>query len=95
VKGDVELAERNLGAGELADAPAQPLRERHAARVDADQRQPRQVRVPLNDLVCDPGEGPLDRLGIEDGLCCRGLRAQDALRAGLTLRLLSGLSGPS
>jgi hypothetical protein len=94
VEGDVELAERDLGAGELADASAQPLRERHAARVDADQRHARKVRVPLDDLVCDPGESPLDRLGIEDSLRCRGLRAQSALRADATLRLLLGLSGP-
>jgi len=68
VKGDVELAERDLRAGELADPPAQPLCERHAARVDADQSDPRQLGVPLDDLVRDPGESPLDRLGIEDSL---------------------------
>ena len=76
VEGDVELAERDLGAGELADPPAQALRERHAARVDADERDPRQVGVALDDLVRDPGERLLDRLGIEDGLRCRGVRAQ-------------------
>jgi hypothetical protein len=68
MEGDVELAERDLGAGELADPPAQPLRERHAAGVDADQRDPRQIGVALDDLVRDPDERPLDRLGIEDGL---------------------------
>jgi hypothetical protein len=62
--------------------------------VDPDQRDPRQVGIALDDLVRDPGERPLDRLGIENGLRCGGLRAQSALRVGATLRLLSGLSGP-
>jgi len=54
--------------GELGDPPAQPLRERHAACVDADQRDASQVGVALNDLVRNPGKGPLDRLAIEDSL---------------------------
>ena len=44
VKGDVELAERERLAGALLDQPAQPLRERDAARVDADERERRQGR---------------------------------------------------
>jgi hypothetical protein len=52
--------------------------------VDADQRDALEVGVALDDLVRDPGEGALDRLGIEDGLGFRGLRAQSALRALLT-----------
>ena len=69
---------------QLVDPPAQPLRERHAARVDADERDPREVGVALDDLVRDPSERPRDRLGIEDSLRCRGLRAQGALRADAT-----------
>ena len=38
VEGDVELAEVELDAGALGDQAAQPLRERDAARVDADER---------------------------------------------------------
>jgi len=95
VKGDVELAEDDLGAGELGDPTAQALCDRYATRVDPDQRDPLELGVPLDDLVRDPRQRALDRLGIEDSLRFRGLRAQGALRALLTLGLLSGLSGPS
>src|SRR3712207_8416990 len=44
VEGDVERAERDRGAGELGDQPAEALRERNAARVDADERDARQIR---------------------------------------------------
>jgi hypothetical protein len=53
--------------------------------VDADQRDPLELGIALDDLVRDPGQRPLDRLGIEDSLGFRGLRAQGALRALLTL----------
>jgi hypothetical protein len=69
--------------------------DRHAARVDPDQGDPLELGVCLDDLVRDPRQRALDRLGIEDGLGFRGLRAQGALRALLTFRLLSGLTGPS
>jgi len=90
VKGDVELAERDLGAAQLGDAAAQPLRERDASGVNADQGDALEIRVPLDDLVRDPRQRALDRLGIEDSLGFGGLRAQSALRvqlrtAGLTL----------
>jgi hypothetical protein len=81
VKGDVELAEGDLGAGELGDAPAQALRKRHAARVDADERDPGEIGVALDDLVRNPRQRLRDRLGIEDGRSCRGVRAQGAFRA--------------
>ena len=58
VEGDVELAERELLAGALGDQPAQALRERHAALVDADERDLVEVVVPLDDLVRDPRERP-------------------------------------
>jgi hypothetical protein len=85
VKGDVELAERDLGAAQLLDAPPQPLCQRNTTRVDSDQRDPVEVGVALDDLVRDPRQRALDRLGIEDGLRFRGLRAvQGTLRALLT-----------
>jgi hypothetical protein len=84
VEGDVELAERDLGAGQLLDAAAQALGERDAARVDADEGDALEIGVPLDDLVRDPRQRSLDRLGIEDSLGFRGLRAQSALRALLT-----------
>jgi hypothetical protein len=84
VEGDVELAERDLRAAQLLDPYAQPLRERYAARVDADERDPRKVGVPLDDLVSDPRQRLGDRVGVEDGTCCRGLRGYAVLRAVLT-----------
>jgi len=84
VEGDVELSERDLGPREVGDPPPQPLRERDAARVDPDERDPLEVRVALDDLVRDPRQRALDRLGVEDRLRCGGLRAYGALRALLT-----------
>jgi hypothetical protein len=52
--------------------------------VDPDQRDALEVGVALDDLVRDPRERALDRLGIEDSLGFGGLRAQSALRALLT-----------
>jgi hypothetical protein len=85
VERDVELAERDLVAGEVGDAPAQALRERNAARVDADERDRVEIRVSLDDLVRDPRNGALDRLLLEDDLAGRGLRSQPALRVPLTI----------
>jgi len=62
--------------------------------VDADERDAIELGVALDDLVRDPRQRALDRLGIEDSLRFGGLRAQGALRALLTFGLLSGLSGP-
>src|SRR6476659_6108633 len=64
VEGDVQLAEGDLGAGELRDPPAQPLRERDAARVDADERDLGEVGAALDDLVCDTRQRLGDRLSI-------------------------------
>jgi len=74
------LPERHLGVRELADPAAQPLGERHAAGVDADERDLREVGVALDDLVRDPRQRLGDRLGIEDSRGCRGVRAQGAFR---------------
>jgi hypothetical protein len=40
--------------------------------VDADERDPREVGVALDDLVRDPRQGLRDRLGVEKRSCCRG-----------------------
>jgi hypothetical protein len=66
VKGDVDGAVGDLDTAELLDQAAQPLRERDAAGVDADQRDPVEVRVALDDLVRDPGEGPRKSLGVQE-----------------------------
>ena len=55
-------------AGALGDQPAQPLGDRDAAAVDADQRDPLQVFGLLDQLVRDAREGALDRLGVENDL---------------------------
>jgi hypothetical protein len=81
VEGDVELAEGDLGAAQLLDAPAQTLREWHAARVDPDDSDPGEVGVALDDLVRDPRDRLRDRLGVEDSRSRRCLRAQGAFRA--------------
>jgi len=80
VEGDVELPERHLGVRELADPAPQPLRERHASGVDADERDLAEVGVALDDLMRDPRECLGDRLGVEDGRCCRGLGGYVAVR---------------
>jgi hypothetical protein len=86
MEGDVELAEGDLGAAQLGDAAAQPLRNGHAPRVDPHEGDALEIRIALDDLVRDSRERALDRLGIEDSLRFGGLRAQGALRALLTLR---------
>jgi hypothetical protein len=77
---DVELAESDLGARKLGDPPPQPLRERHAARVDADEGDLAEVGIALDDFVRDPRQRLGDRLGIEDGRCCRGVGGYVAVR---------------
>jgi hypothetical protein len=85
VEGDVELAERDLRAGELGDPAAQALGERDAARVDADEGDALELGVALDDLVRDARQRALDVIGIEDSLGFGGLRAaQGTLRALLT-----------
>jgi hypothetical protein len=85
VKGDVQLAERDLGAGQLGDPATQALGERNSARVDADQRDSVELRIPFDDLVRDPRQRALDVRGSEDRLRFGGLRAaQGTLRALLT-----------
>ena len=58
VEGDVEVAERDLGAAELADQGVQAAADDGAARVDADQRQAVRVLILLDDLVGDTDKRP-------------------------------------
>jgi hypothetical protein len=53
--------------------------------VNSDHRNALEVGIALHDLVRDPRQRSLDVIGIEDGLGFRGLRAQGALAALLTL----------
>jgi hypothetical protein len=49
--------------------------------VDADERDPGQVGVALDDLVRDARDRLRDRLGVENGGSCRGLGGYVAVRA--------------
>src|SRR5919109_2661783 len=71
VEGDVERARRDLLPAELVDQPAEALRDRDAPRVDADQRDPVEIRVRLDDLVRDTGERPGDRCLVQQDLRAR------------------------
>ena len=84
VEGDVEVAERDLGAGQLADQGVQPAGEHRAAGVDPDQRQRLRAGVLLDDLVRDPHERAAQIVAVEDDLL--GLVPSYAP--------LPGLSGP-
>jgi hypothetical protein len=66
---------------------AQSLREGNPARLNPDQRDAREVRVSLDDLVRDAGDRPAERLRIEKYAPSIDMRSHK--------RLLSGLSGPS
>jgi hypothetical protein len=68
VERDVDGAELDLVARQLGDQMPEPLGERHAARVDADERDALQIGVPLDDLVRDAREAALDRLAVEQDL---------------------------
>src|SRR5919206_391088 len=68
VEGDVDRAERGRDAGALLDQPPQALRERHAAGVDADERDLVEVGVPLDDLVGDPGERAAEGVLVQEQL---------------------------
>src|SRR5436190_20385137 len=96
VEGDVHCAEVGRFAGALLDETAQPLRERHAARLDADECDLGEVGVGLDELVRDPCERPPERFVVEEdgsrrgrhGAHCR--RGSAVVWACSVIRLLSG-----
>ena len=99
IEGDVDGAECRRRAGALADQAREPLRKRHAARLDADERDVGDVGIGLDDLVRDPRERPRERVGIEENLSGCLHRAHsaagiDGAGACVIIRLLSGLAGP-
>src|SRR5215204_1480886 len=61
VEGDVQRAEIELSSGEILDQAAEPMRQRDAARLDADERHSVERRVALDDLVGDAAEALGDR----------------------------------
>ena len=68
VEGDVDVAERHLGAGQLADQGVQALGEQRAAGVDADQGEALGARVLLDDLVGDPDQRAPQLIALEHDL---------------------------
>ncbi len=89
MEGDVDRAELDLLPAPLLDQRREPLGERDAARVDADQGDAAEVVVALDDLVRDPREGALEALGVEQ---CLDREAVGDVR--VHSHFLSGLSGP-
>ena len=89
VEGDVDGAELDLLPAPLLDQRGEPLGDRDAAGVDADQREPAEVVVALDDLVRDARERALEALRVQqclDRMCGRGRAC--------SFHFLSGLSGP-
>ena len=87
VEGDVDRAEIGRCAGALFDQSSQTVRERHAAGLDADERDAGEIGICLDDLVRDPRQRPAERISIEEngsrrGLhCAHGACRVDGLRA--------------
>jgi hypothetical protein len=65
VHGDVKGARRDLPPLDLAQLGRQPPGQGHPASVDADHHQPVGALVPLDDLVGDPDQRPLDVGGVQ------------------------------
>jgi hypothetical protein len=101
IERDVDRSEIGCRAGSLLDQPSQTVRERHATRLNADERDASEVGIRLDDLVRDPRQRPAERIGIEQDGSRRGLhRAHgtggvNGLRARRFIRLLPGLTGPA
>ena len=81
VEGDVDVADRQLGRGQLPQQGVQPAGEQRAAGVDSDDRETLGIGVLLGDLVSDPLQGSPHVIALEHDLLGH-------------LRFLPGLSGP-
>jgi hypothetical protein len=66
VKGDVEVAKRDLRASELANEGVQPTGDHGSPRVYSNERYGTRSRVLFDDLVRDPDESPAQVITIED-----------------------------
>ena len=71
VEGDVDCADLELDAASFLDQLCEPLRERDAAGVDADERDRLEVVVALDDLVRDPAQRAPEPFGIQQRLLVR------------------------
>ena len=81
VEADVDVADRQLGAGQLAEEGVEAAGQDGAAGVDADDGEPRGLRVLLGDLVGDPPQGSPQIVVLKHDLLTH-------------FRCLPGLSGP-
>src|SRR5207249_9137685 len=66
IQGDVEGAGRDVVPVDVADRAREPLRDRHAAGPDADERELVDAAVAFENLVGDAREGSTDAVGVED-----------------------------
>ena len=89
VERDVDRPDVDLDARALLDERPQAVGERHAAGVDADERERVEIGVALDQLVSDSGERPLDCRGVEQESWPH--RGRSAASSSL---LLSGLAVP-
>src|SRR5262249_44653677 len=78
VERDVELAERDLAAGEVRNPPTQTLGARDAAGMDPDESDPAARGIALDDPVGEPGEPALDVGPIEQNGLARGVHSAHA-----------------
>ena len=68
VEGDVDVADRQLCPGQLAEDGVKATGQHRAPGVDANDREPRGLRVLLGDLVGDPPQRSPQVLVLEDDL---------------------------
>ena len=93
VEGDVDRAERDLLPAPLLDQRREPLGERDAARVDADEGELGQVVVALDDLVRDARERAAEALGVQQSLRRRAVGDVRAHSVSPFRPLWTGLKG--
>ena len=83
VEGDVDVADRQLDRGQLAEQRVQAAGEHGAAGVDPDDRQALGVRVLLDDLVGDPPQRSPQVVALEHDLLahfCSFLASRDRVK---------------
>src|SRR4051794_31030505 len=74
VEGDVDGAQGRRVTGALFDEASEALRERNTARLDADERDARQIRIRLDDLVRDAGKRAAQTFRVQQDLLRRNGR---------------------
>ncbi len=99
VEGDVDVADRDGGVGELAEDRVQAAGEQGAPSVDADDRQSVRLRVLLGDLVGDPPQRPPQVVALEHDLLAHSGAPSRPLRTwlkdGLNVAAAkAGMGGP-